>query len=88
MTEDQKFLEYAVHALVDDHEQVRIERVIDDYGVFFKIYVSKEDMGKIIGKKGRTAHALKTLLRVVGSRDQNRVNMKIMDPERDEAVAY
>lgn len=87
MYEDQKFLEFAIHALVDDHEQVKIERVVDDYGVFFKVYVSKEDMGKIIGKKGRTAQALKTLLRVVGSRTQSRVNMKIIDPERDEVVA-
>ncbi|MFN7160157.1 MAG: KH domain-containing protein [Candidatus Gracilibacteria bacterium] len=87
MHDDQKFLEFAIHALVDDHDQVKIERVIDDYGVFFKVCVSKEDMGKIIGKKGRTAQALKTLLRVVGSRTQSRVNMKIIDPERDEVVA-
>lgn len=87
MHDDQKFLEFAIHALVDDHDDVKIERVIDDYGVFFKVYVSKEDMGKIIGKKGRTAQALKTLLRVVGSRTQSRVNMKIIDPERDEVVA-
>lgn len=87
MNEDQKFLEHAIHALVDDHDQVKIERVVDDYGVFLKVHVSKDDMGKIIGKKGRTAHALKTLLRVVGSREQNRVNMKIIDPEIDEAVA-
>ena len=84
--DDKSFLEYVIHALVDNHDAVVIERTVDDLGVFFKVHVAKDDMGKIIGKNGKTAEALKILLRIVGAKTDSRINMKIVDQEKDEGI--
>ncbi len=82
---DQNFVEYAVKAIVDNPDAVSTTREIDDRGVLITLSLAKEDMGKIIGKAGRTVSALRTLLRVIGSRNESpaeqRVNLKIYDPE-------
>lgn len=81
---DQTFLEYIVKAIVADPSQVEITRTVDDLGVLITLKVGKDDMGRIIGKEGQTAKALRTLLRVIGSRNNLRVNMKILEPEGGE----
>lgn len=81
---DQAFLEYIVKAIVADPSQVEITRTVDDLGVLITLKVGKDDMGRIIGKEGQTAKALRTLLRVIGSRNNLRVNMKILEPEGGE----
>lgn len=80
MEPDQAFLEYAVKALVDHPEAVETTRVIDQMGVLLTLSVHAEDMGKIIGKSGKTAEALRILLRVVGMKGNARVNLKINEP--------
>lgn len=80
MERDQEFLEYAVKALVDNPDAVKSERVIDQMGVLLTLTVAPEDMGKIIGKSGKTAEALRILLRVVGMKHNARVNLKINEP--------
>ena len=80
MEPDQAFLEYAVKALVDHPESVETTRSIDQMGVLLTLAVHPEDMGKIIGKSGKTAEALRILLRVVGMKLNARVNLKIMEP--------
>ena len=82
-TEDLKFLDYVIKSLVDYPDQVTIHRTHDDYGIFLQVHVAKEDMGKVIGKKGRTADALKTLLKVLGAKSNISISMKIVDPEKD-----
>ncbi len=78
---DQEFLEYMVKTLVDHPEHVRVERKVDEMGVLMTLDVDPEDMGKIIGRQGNTAKAIRTLLRVVGMKNNARVNLKINEPE-------
>ena len=78
---DQKFIEDVVKAIVDHPEDVKTDRTIDERGVLIKLYVNAEDMGKIIGREGNTAKAIRTLLRVVGMKNNARVNLKINEPE-------
>ena len=78
---DQEFVEYVVKALVDNGDKVKVERRVDEMGVLITLDVAGEDMGKIIGRDGATAKALRTLLRVVGMKNNARVNLKINEPE-------
>jgi predicted RNA-binding protein YlqC (UPF0109 family) len=78
---DQEFVEYVVKALVDNPDKVKVERRIDEMGVLVTLDVDSQDMGKIIGRDGATAKALRTLLRVVGMKNNARVNLKINEPE-------
>ena len=79
--EDQKFVEMVVKAIVEKPDAVKTERTIDEMGVLITLSVDPEDMGKIIGKEGRTAKAIRTLLRVIGAKNNSRVNLKIAEPE-------
>lgn len=81
MHEDQQFLETLVKALVDHPEAVKTNRTVDEMGVLLTLDVHAEDMGKIIGRSGNTAKAIRTLLRVVGMKHDARVNLKINEPE-------
>lgn len=78
---DQEFVEYVVKALVDSPDKVKVDRRVDEMGVLITLEVAGEDMGKIIGRDGATAKALRTLLRVVGMKNNARVNLKINEPE-------
>jgi predicted RNA-binding protein YlqC (UPF0109 family) len=85
MTEaDEKFVEDVVKAIVENPDDVKTERTIDERGVLIKLYVNPEDMGKIIGKDGKTAKAIRTLLRVFGAKNNARLNLKIVEPEGSE----
>lgn len=77
---DQEFLEFVIKGLVDNPEAVKINRTVDEMGVLLTLDVSSEDMGKVIGKAGNTAKAIRTLLRVVGMKNNARVNLKINEP--------
>lgn len=84
MERDQQFLEYVVKALVDHPEDVKINRTVDEMGVLLTLAVNKDDMGKVIGRSGQTAKAIRTVLRVVGMKNDARVNLKIEEPEGGE----
>ncbi len=85
MESDVKFLEFVVKALVEHPEDVKINRTVDEMGVLMSLDVNKDDMGKIIGREGNTAKAIRTLLRVVGMKNNARVNLKINEPAGMEA---
>ncbi|MBT6068610.1 KH domain-containing protein [Candidatus Peregrinibacteria bacterium] len=78
---DKDFVEFVVKQLVDNPTEVKISRRVDELGVFIMVSVAKEDMGKLIGKNGQTVDALRVLLRVMGAKDNNRVNLKVVEPE-------
>lgn len=78
---DQQFLEYVVKTLVEKPDKVEINRTVDEMGVLLTLKVDQEDMGKIIGRDGNTAKAIRTLLRVVGMKNNARVNLKINEPD-------
>lgn len=78
---DKDFVEFVVKALVDNPDQVVIDRSVDERGVLLELTVAPEDMGKVIGKAGSTAKAIRTLLRVLGAKSDARFNLKIIEPE-------
>jgi hypothetical protein len=92
---DQQFIEYVVKSLVGNPDAVQVERRIDEKGVLLELTVDPEDLGRVIGKRGATAQSLRTLLRALGTKNDARYNLKIVDngpprPERtysDEAPA-
>lgn len=87
-TIDQQFIEYVVKSLVSKPDAVIVERKIDEKGVLLTLTVDPEDLGRVIGKRGATAQSLRTLLRALGTKQEARFNLKIVDngepkPERE-----
>jgi uncharacterized protein len=78
---DQEFVEYVVKSIVEHPDDVTTERSVDDIGTLISLRVNAEDMATIIGKDGRTAKALRTVLRVLGARHSQHVTLKIVEPE-------
>jgi uncharacterized protein len=78
---DKEFVEYVVKALVTNPEGVEVKRSVDDMGVLLELTVDPADMGRVIGKAGATAKSIRTLLRVLGAKNDSRVNLKIVEPE-------
>src|SRR3979490_2633189 len=83
---DQQFIEFIVKSLVSKPDAVSIERRIDEKGVLLELTVDPEDLGRVIGKRGATAQSLRTLLRALGTKNDARYNLKIVD-NGDGAVA-
>ena len=81
MENDTQFLDFVIKALVENPQDVKITRTVDEMGVLMSLDVNSADMGKIIGREGNTAKAIRTLLRVVGMKNNARVNLKINEPE-------
>lgn len=84
-TIDQQFVEYIVKSLVGHPDDVVVERLIDEKGVLLTLTVNPEDLGRVIGKRGVTAQSLRTLLRALGTKNDARYNLKIVnnDDERE-----
>ncbi len=76
---DQQFIEFVVKSLVNNPDDVSIERTIDEKGVLLELTVNPEDLGRVIGKRGATAQSLRTLLRALGTKNDARYNLKIVD---------
>lgn len=81
---DQQFIEYIVKSLVGNPDAVSIERTIDEKGVLLELTVDPEDLGRVIGKRGSTAQSLRALLRALGTKNDARYNLKIVDVDRPE----
>ncbi len=81
MEQDQQFVEYVVKAIVNNPNDVRTERTVDERGVLITLYINPADMGYVIGRQGQTARSVRTLLRIVGAKSNARVNLKIYEPE-------
>lgn len=79
MQPDEMFVDYVTRQLVEYPEDVRLDREVDEKGVLIRLTVNKSDLGRVIGKKGATAQALRTLLHALGSRNNARYNLKIED---------
>ena len=86
MTIDQQFVEYIVKNLVENPEDVKVERTIDEKGVLLTLSVNKEDLGRIIGRRGATAQSLRTLLRALALKNNAHYNLKISDNEEKNEV--
>ena len=86
-TIDQQFIEYIVKSLVGYPDDVVVERIIDEKGVLLTLTVNPEDLGRVIGKRGVTAQSLRTLLRALGTKNDARYNLKIVNND-DELENY
>src|SRR5688572_2634740 len=84
---DAEFLELVVKALVEVPEEVKVNRTVDEMGVLITLQVNQKDMGTVVGRSGNTAKAIRTLLRVVGMKNNARVNLKILEPEGSTRMA-
>jgi len=80
-TVDQEFLEYLVKSIVDHPDDVKVDRKVDEMGVLLSLRVNSQDMGQVVGRQGSTAKAIRSLLRIVGIKNNARVNLKIEEPE-------
>lgn len=81
MEEDQAFVDFVVKSIVNNPDDVKTERIVDERGVLISLNVNPEDMGYVIGRQGQTARAIRTLLKIVGAKHNARVNFKIVEPE-------
>lgn len=86
MNEEEAFLMYIVRALVNSPQDVDVKRTLDEKGVLLELTVAPEDVGRIIGKKGATAQSLRTLLRALGTRNEARYSLKIVDHKNHNRV--
>lgn len=88
---DQQFVEYVIKSIVSKPDKVEVKRSVDERGVLLELSVDPEDLGRVIGKRGATAQSLRTLLRALGTKNEARYNLKIIDtgppPERSSAPA-
>ena len=84
-TIDEQFIEYIVKQLVNNPDMVKIDRTVDEKGVLLSLTVSPEDIGRVIGKRGATAQSLRNLLRALGSKNDARYNLKIVDIDKPAA---
>lgn len=78
---DQEFLEDVVKAIVANPGDVKTERTVDEMGVLLTLHINPADMGYVIGRQGQTARSIRTLLKIVGAKNNARVNLKIHEPE-------
>ncbi len=78
---DQEFLEFLVKSIVDHPEDVAVDRKVDEMGVLLTLKVNAVDMGQVVGRRGATAQAIRSLLKIVGIKNNARVNLKIVEPE-------
>lgn len=78
---DQEFVEYIIKGIVNNPDDVRTERTVDERGVLITLHINSEDMGYVIGRQGQTARSVRTLLKIVGAKNNARVNLKIYEPE-------
>ncbi|MBQ6414600.1 KH domain-containing protein [Candidatus Saccharibacteria bacterium] len=87
-TIDQQFVEYIVKTLVNNPEKVAIDRTIDEKGVLLSLTVDPEDVGRVIGKRGVTAQAIRVLLRALGTKQDARYNLKIVNTDNESGEAH
>ncbi|MBC8499074.1 MAG: KH domain-containing protein [Candidatus Atribacteria bacterium] len=78
---DLEFLEFVVKSIASHPDDVKVTRTVDEMGVLLNLKVNPEDMGQIIGREGSTARAIRTILRVIGVKNNARINLKIEEPE-------
>jgi len=78
---DQDFLEFVVKSIANHPDDVKVTRTVDEMGVLLNLKVNPEDMGQIIGRQGSTARAIRTILRIIGVKNNARINLKIEEPE-------
>lgn len=78
---DQEFVDFVVRAIVNNPDDVKTTRTVDERGVLITLDINPSDMGYVIGRQGQTARSIRTLLKIVGAKNNASVNLKINEPE-------
>jgi predicted RNA-binding protein YlqC (UPF0109 family) len=78
---DRDFVEYIIKNIVNNPNDVEVSRKTDEMGVLLEVKVNPQDMGLLIGRAGSTAKAIRILARIIGMRNNARVNLRIIEPE-------
>jgi len=84
MVQDQEFIEFVIKAIVNNPDEVKVTRTVDERGVLITLDLNPTDIGYVIGRRGNTVRAIRTLLKVVGAKNNALVNLKINEPEGSE----
>lgn len=74
-----ELIQRIAQALVDHPEQVSVNEIAGEHSIIFELKVAKQDLGKIIGKQGRTAHAFRTILHAASGKLKKRITLEILD---------
>lgn len=77
----EEFLQYTLGVILEDSESISIKKTVDDLGTLYELTVSSSDMGRLIGKEGKTIQSIRTLLRMIGSQNNERINLKVLEPQ-------
>ncbi len=81
MEPEVKLLQFIIESIVENTSAVKIERKEDEYGIFLLLTVSKDDMGRVIGKNGQTVQSIRTILKLIGAKQKQRITFKVVEPE-------
>ena len=82
-----EFLEYLVKSIVDHPDDVKVERKIDEMGVLLTVKLGEGDAGVVIGKQGQSINAIRSVINIVGRKNQAKVNVKLDVPEVRRGIA-
>ncbi len=74
------FLQYTLHIILEEIDAITIKKTVDELGTLYEIQVASSDMGRLIGKEGKTIQSIRTLLRMIGSQNNERINLKVLEP--------
>ncbi len=75
------FVKYVLEQICEEKDAIKIESKVDELGVLITVIVAEKEMGKLIGKQGQTISSIRTLVRIIGARDNQRINLKVLEPE-------
>ncbi len=78
---DQEFVQYIIKSIVGNPDKVSVERKVDEMGVLLTVNVDASDVGYVVGRQGQTIRAVRTLAKIVGAKNNARVNIKLNEPE-------
>jgi len=76
----EEFLQYTLNIILEKADAISIKKTIDELGTLYELQVSSDDMGRLIGKEGKTIQSIRTLLRMIGSQNNERINLKVLEP--------
>jgi len=80
LDKSEEFLQYTLHIILENKDSINIIKKIDELGTLYELQVSSADMGRLIGKEGKTIQSIRTLLRMIGSQNNEKINLKVLEP--------
>ena len=76
----EEFLQYTLYIILENKSSINIKKKVDELGTLYELQVASADMGRLIGKEGKTIQSIRTLLRMIGSQNNEKINLKVLEP--------